>query len=40
MYTAKTAGKRQFALSELGDSDGEPGGYGAARLRYDAAVAG
>jgi diguanylate cyclase (GGDEF)-like protein len=40
MYSAKTAGKRQFALSELGDSDGEPGGYGAARLDYDAAVAG
>ncbi|WP_227980484.1 GGDEF domain-containing protein [Nocardia spumae] len=40
MYSAKTAGKRQFALSELDDSDSEPGDFDNARLGYDTAVAG
>ncbi|MBF6331524.1 GGDEF domain-containing protein [Nocardia transvalensis] len=40
MYSAKTAGKRRFALSEIDGDSVEPGGFVAARLSYDAAVAG
>jgi diguanylate cyclase (GGDEF)-like protein len=40
MYSAKTAGKRRFAVSELDDEESEPGGFIPARLHYDAAVAG
>jgi diguanylate cyclase (GGDEF)-like protein len=40
MYSAKTAGKRRFVLSEVGDEEAEPGGLGSARLDYDTAVAG
>ncbi len=40
MYSAKTAGKRRFAVSELDEEESEPGGFIPARLRYDAAAAG
>jgi diguanylate cyclase (GGDEF)-like protein len=40
MYSAKTAGKRRFAVSELDDEESEPSGLIPARLHYDAAVAG
>ncbi|WP_280387443.1 GGDEF domain-containing protein [Nocardia wallacei] len=44
MYSAKTAGKRRFALSELDEEEPEPGGYAPARLAdlddYDTTLAG
>ncbi|ATL66469.1 GGDEF domain-containing protein [Nocardia terpenica] len=40
MYSAKTAGKRRFALSELGDDEDEPGEFAARRTLRTAAVAG
>ncbi|WP_024803222.1 GGDEF domain-containing protein [Nocardia sp. BMG51109] len=40
MYSAKTAGKRRFALSELDDAEPGPDEYDPARLGYDTAVAG
>lgn len=40
MYSAKTAGKRRFAVSELDEEESEPVGFIPVHMRYDAAVAG
>ncbi|WP_067682521.1 GGDEF domain-containing protein [Nocardia miyunensis] len=40
MYSAKTAGKRRFAVSEPEDEESEPGVLVPARLPYDVAAAG
>ncbi|WP_067890735.1 GGDEF domain-containing protein [Nocardia vaccinii] len=40
MYSAKTAGKRRFAVAEPEDEESEPGTSIPLRLRYDVAVAG
>ncbi len=40
MYSAKTAGKRRFALSESDESEADPGGFETTRISYDTAVAG